>query len=125
MTIERLPTGKTSPRIPLQLGIEFRRNYARQMVKGTLRNISLTGAFVETGTIDLQSADKLVLTLSVGGRRRKISATVIWKNQDGCGVRFKPFNNRDVQIVDDLMYFVENSRDTKRSVFDDIIKRVY
>lgn len=105
--------------------VEFRRNYARQASKGILLNISLTGAFVETvDTANLESADKIVVTLSVGGRRRKIPAKIVWKNQMGCGIQFKPFNNRDVQLVDDLMYFVENSRESSRSVFDDIVKRV-
>lgn len=114
-----------APRLPLKMSVEYRRNYARRPSQGILRNISLTGAFVETGdTSHLESADKIVVTLVVSGRKRKIAATVIWKNQSGCGIRFKPFNNRDVQLVDDLMYFVENHRESSRSVLDDIIKRV-
>lgn len=113
-----------APRLPLMMSIEFRRSYGRQNCKGTLRNISLTGAFLETTTEVLESKDKLLVTLSVSGRRRKIAATVVWKNQSGCGIQFQPFSNRDVQIVDDLMYFVETSRSSRRSVLDDIIKRV-
>jgi len=125
MDTQELQRGAPAPRLPLKLSVEFRRNYARQTSKGTLRNISLTGAFVETiDTRELESADKIVVTLVVSGRKRKIPATVIWKNQVGCGIRFKPFNNRDVQLVDDLMYFIENNRESSRSVFDDIIKRV-
>lgn len=125
MDTQELQRGAPAPRLPLKMSVEFRRNYARQASKGVLRNISLTGAFVETiDTRELESADKIVVTLVVSGRKRKIPATIIWKNQNGCGIRFKPFNNRDVQLVDDLMYFIENSRESSRSVFDDIIKRV-
>ena len=113
-----------SPRLPLQMAVEFRRSYARQSGSGTLRNISLTGAFLETSTEGLTATDKLVITFVVSGRRRNINATIIWKNDLGCGVKFQPFNNRDVQIVDDLMYFVESSRENRRSVLDDIFKRV-
>lgn len=113
-----------APRLPLKMDIEFRRSYARQAAKGTLRNISITGAFLETLTDVLEPADKVVITFVVSGRRRKVNATIIWKNQLGCGIRFEPFNNRDVQIVDDLMYFVETNREDRRSVLDDIFKRV-
>jgi len=113
-----------APRLPLEMDVEFRRSYAREATPGVLRNISLTGAFLETGILDLQSKDKVVVTLIVSGRRRNVTAKVIWKNQKGFGIQFQPFNNRDVQIVDDLIYFVENSRENRRSILDDILKRV-
>lgn len=113
-----------APRLPLKMDVEFRRSYARQSASGILRNISLTGAFLETTTEALTTLDKVVVTFVVGGRRRNINATIIWKNGAGCGIKFQPFNNRDVQIVDDLMYFVESTRENRRSVLDDIIKRV-
>ena len=113
-----------SPRIPLKLDIEFRRSYARSGEIGQLKNISLTGAFLEQESCDLKLMDKLAITFKVGGRIRKIHATIIWVNARGCGIRFMPFNNRDVQIVDDLMYFVETKRDTRRVVLDDIFKQV-
>jgi hypothetical protein len=114
-----------APRLPLVMNIEFRKSYARQADKGVLKNISLSGAFLETEQIELLApADKVILTFLVSGRRRKVNATIIWKNAMGCGIQFQPFNNRDVQIVDDLMYFVESKRETRRSVLDDIFKRV-
>lgn len=113
-----------APRLPLKMDVEFRRSYARQVAQGTLRNISLTGAFLETSNDLLATNDKVIVTFVVSGRRRKVNATIIWKNQNGCGIKFLPFNSRDVQIVDDLMYFVENSRENHRSVLDDIFKKV-
>lgn len=113
-----------APRLPLKMEVEYRRSYARQTTRGTLRNISITGAFLETTTELITATDKVVITFIVSGRRRNINATVVWKNTLGCGLKFQPFNNRDVQIVDDLMYFVESSRENRRSVLDDIIKRV-
>lgn len=112
-----------SPRIPLQLQVEYRKSYGRQNAKGILKNISLTGAFLETDTLELAPADKVVLEIVVSERRRKMSATIIWKTPAGCGVMFQPFNKRDVQIVDDLMYFVQNRRDFRRNILDDIFKR--
>jgi hypothetical protein len=55
---------------------------------------------------------------------RKIHASVIWSNRFGAGIKFSPTNNRDVQIVDDLMYFVESKRENRRSVLDSIFKQV-
>lgn len=113
-----------SPRLPLQLSIDFRKSYARQAGKGTLKNISLTGAFLETTTNELFPTDKLILTFVISERVRRMSATVIWKNGAGCGVQFHPFNKRDVQIVDDLMYFVQSTRAGRRMVLDDIFQVV-
>lgn len=113
-----------APRLPLQLQVAYRKNYARHSETGILKNISLTGAFLETSYLELAAKDKLVLELVVSGRRRKMQATVVWKNKLGCGIQFKPFNNRDVQIVDDLIYFVESRRESRRSVLNDIFKRV-
>ncbi len=113
------------PRIPLHVDIEFRRSYARRAGKGILRNISLTGAFLQTEDAPgLRNKDKLTLTFVVGGRERKINADVIWQNARGCGLQFQPNNNRDIQIVDDLMYFVETSRQDQKSVLDIIFQQV-
>ena len=112
-----------APRIPLQMAIEYRKSYGRQNTKGVLKNISLTGAFLQTETIELAATDKVVLEFVVSDRRRKMAATIIWKNSKGCGIRFAPFNKRDTQIVDDLMYFVQNNRDFRRTLLDDIFKQ--
>lgn len=111
-------------RIPLSLEVEFKKSYAREADQGLLKNISLTGAFLEHGQNELRTNDKLCVFLKVGGRVRKINAVIIWANELGAGIKFNPFNNRDVQIVDDLMYFVENNREDKKSLFDDILKKV-
>jgi hypothetical protein len=112
-----------APRIPLQMQIEFRKSYGRQNTRGVLKNISLTGAFLETETLELVPSDKVVLEFVVSERRRKMAATIVWKNPNGCGVVFHPFNKRDTQIVDDLMYFVQNRRDFRRNLLEDIFKQ--
>ena len=122
--MEKDSNQEPSARLPLQMNVEFRRSYARQSEYGKLKNISLTGAFLETEDLDFVPNDKIILTLNVSGRERKLTAYVIWKGANGCGVAFRPVNNRDVQIVDDLMYFVENKRETRRNVLSDIFKKV-
>lgn len=116
--------GIPAPRLPLEMPIEFRKSYARQPGKGVLKNISITGAFLETQFQELSPSDKLIITFSVSDRVRQMSATIIWTNQQGCGLQFHPFNKRDTQIVDDLMYFVQNRRDGRRLVLEDIFKKV-
>ena len=113
-----------APRLPLQMDVEFRRSYARKDCGGILKNISLSGAFLQTETEDLMPADKLLITFVVSGRKRKIHGTVVWKNKKGCGIQFHPNSKRDEQIVDDLMYFVEEKRETRRELLEDIFKRV-
>ncbi len=112
-----------APRIPLQMSIEYRKSYGRQTVKGVLKNISLTGAFLETETLELIPEDRVVLEFVVSERRRKMAAIIVWKTNAGCGVLFEPFNKRDTQIVDDLMYFVQNRREVRRNILDDIFSR--
>lgn len=113
-----------APRTPLQLEVNFRKSYARDESQGILRNISISGAFLEVAGSDFTVQEKLQLDFRVGGRIRKVQALVVWKNSMGCGVRFLPLNNRDVQIVDDLIYYVESQRDDRRDVLNKIFKRV-
>lgn len=113
-----------APRTPLNLDVSFRRNYARQDTTGILKNISLSGAFLEISNHDLRVDEKVNLTFIVGSRERKIAAQIVWKNSYGAGVRFMPLNNRDVQIVDDLIYFVESKRIGHRGILDGILKKV-
>ncbi len=116
-------TEKPAPRIPLKLSVEYRKSYARRSDGGSLKNISITGAFLEHENPELQPRDKLNLVFKVSGRTRTIMAQVVWCSHGGSGIRFLPDNNRDVQIVDDLIYFVQNRRESRRNVLDDIFKR--
>lgn len=117
-------TQNPAQRVPLCLPIEFRKTYSRQASKGGLLNISITGAFLEHGTQDLEINDRINIHFKVSGRERVLQACIIWKNSSGSGVRFNPDNNQDVQIIDDLMYFVNNRRDSRRAVLDSIFKKI-
>ena len=110
---------------PLSVGVEFRRSYARSNNYGFLKNISLTGAFLETvEPLDIAMNEKLAITLAVSGRERKVNAKIVWSNEKGYGIEFKPFNNRDIQIVDDLIYFIESERESRRKVLNQIFQKV-
>jgi hypothetical protein len=117
------PEMKPAPRIPLKLEVEYRRSYGRSSDVGQLKNISLTGAFLEHTNEELKDSDKVCITFKVGGRIRKINASIIWTTPKGSGIKILPMNNRDVQIVDDLMYFVESKREGRRDVLDSIFKQ--
>ena len=113
-----------APRTPLFLDVVFRRNYARQDSQGILKNISLSGAFLELQQQEMNLSEKINLVFTVGSRERKISAQVVWKNSFGVGIKFLPVNNQDVQIIDDLIYYVESKRVGHRGVLDGIFKKV-
>ena len=115
---------KPSPRLPLKLPIEFRKNYSRKSDYGDLRNISLTGAFLIHNTDEIMVNDKINIHFKVSGRERTLNASVIWLDDHGCGLQFHPDNNRDVQIVDDLMYFVKGRRNKNKNVLDEIFSKV-
>lgn len=116
--------GTPAPRTPLHLEVSFKRNYARNGNNGILKNISLTGAFLEVADSNLRLEEKINLTFIVGDRERKIAAQIIWKNSLGSGIKFMPHNQRDVQIIDDLIYYVESKRMGHRNVLDGILKNV-
>lgn len=113
-----------APRTPLHIEVEYRKNYAREETSGILRNISITGAFLQHTGAGLRTGEKLSLKFRVSGRERSVHALVVWSNSAGSGVKFLPMNNRDVQIVDDLIYFVESKRTDTREILDDIFKKV-
>ncbi len=115
---------ESAARIPLMLEVEYKKSYARIGEKGQLKNISVSGAFIEHENQKLGATDKVTLMLRVGGRERSVSASVIWSNSRGAGIKFLPTNNRDIQIVDDLMYYVESKRETRRNIVRSIFKHV-
>ncbi len=115
---------KPAPRVPLQLPIEFRKNYSRKPDFGDLKNISLTGAFLIHNTEEIVVNDKINIHFKVSGRERTLNASVVWLSDNGCGLEFHPDNNRDVQIVDDLMYFVKGRRVKNKTVLEDIFSQV-
>jgi len=115
---------KPAKRIPATVEVDFRKTYGRSEIQGKLLNISLSGAFLKTTADELSMSDKINLTFKVGSRERNLTAKIVWVNQYGAGVQFYHGNNRDVQIVDDLMYFIEESRQDRRSVLSNIFDKV-
>lgn len=120
MEADKIP----APRTQLNISVSFRKSYARDDSSGSLKNISLSGAFLAHRGESLRVGEKLQLTFQVSGRERQIQATVVWVNSFGSGIKFNPMNNRDTQIVDDLIYFVEEKKTGTRSVLDEIFKKV-
>lgn len=113
-----------SPRTTLNIEVVFRKSYARDESSGNLKNISISGAFLTHTENQLKAGEKVHMTFSVAGRVRDINAIVIWSNTFGAGIKFLPQNNRDVQIIDDLIYFVETRKTDTKGVLDQILKKV-
>ena len=117
-------SGNLARRIPLSLGIRYRKNYSRRIDKGTLKNISLSGAFIEDPNSQLKEQEKINLTFELGGRTRNIAATIVWTSPDGAGINFLHTNNQDEQLIDDLMFYVEEKTDNRKVILDEIFKKV-
>ena len=113
-----------APRVPLMMPIEFRKTYSRQVSRGGLLNLSLTGAFLELSPENIDINDQIHLHVKVSGRERVLHANIIWKNTRGAGIHFNPENNQDVQIIDDLIYFVKTRRESKRDVLNSIFVKI-
>ncbi len=114
---------KPAPRITVDVEIEFKKSYSRQADSAKIRNISLTGCFLNT-EIPLRPQEKINVVLNVSGRTRKLTAKVVWCTQKGAGIVFQPFNNRDVQIVDDLMYFANEKSSSTKDLLANILNKV-
>lgn len=118
---------KPAPRTPVDHEVLFKRNYSRVEARVKLKNISVTGAFIEMDENErthVKAQDKIYVRLAVAGRERKLAAQVVWLNKSGCGIKFIPHTNRDTQLVDDFIYFAENSRADSRDLLSNIIKNV-
>ena len=111
-------------RVMLAVEVNYRKTYGRQDLKGKLINISLSGAFLKTTDLDFNMAEKIHLTFNVGTRTRDLVAKVVWKNAYGMGLEFFHNNNRDIQIVDDLIYYIEESRQDRKQVLSQIFDKV-
>lgn len=105
-------------RVQLYLEITYKTNYGRNEQKAVLKNISLTGGFLETNVTQLRVQDKIKIFFVVADREREIKSEVVWLSAEGAGVRFLPKNNQDHQIIDDLIYFVETRQVGYKGYFD-------
>lgn len=111
-------------RIPLSFPIVYRKSYSRRFDKACLKNISLSGAFIEDSGAELKENEKINLSFELAGRKRKIAAKIIWVNDCGAGVSFLHGNQQDEQLIDDLMFFVEESQDEKRGILNLIFDKI-
>ncbi len=117
-------TKSVSPRTSLHIEVEYRKSYGRENATGILKNISLSGANLKQQSEPLRTGEKLVLTFKVSGRERSIHAEVIWTNSKGSGIKFMPQNNRDTQIIDDLIYFVQSKKSGQKEILEKIFSKV-
>ncbi len=104
--------------------VKFRKTYARQNTPAILKNVSLSGAFMVYADTKLQAGDKVSIVLQISGRERNLQAQIIWSNERGSGLKFIPHTQRDVQIIDDLIYFVEEKKIDQKEILGDILKKV-
>ncbi|MES2855361.1 MAG: PilZ domain-containing protein, partial [Bdellovibrionota bacterium] len=61
-----------APRTPLKLEVEYRKSYGRSAEVGELKNISITGAFLEHTNEEIKMSDKVAITFQVGGRTLQV-----------------------------------------------------
>lgn len=99
-----------APRTHLELDISIKRLYARKPMTAHLKNLSLSGAFIELPIDGIFKDDKIKATFNIADRERTIELKVVWRNAEGLGVKFIFENNQDTQMIDDLLYFVQSGQ---------------
>jgi hypothetical protein len=115
--------GEPAQRFAVDISLEFRRNYSRNSDRAQVKNLSVTGALVKT-EMPLKLSEKINVFLTVSGRTRRVPAKVVWVGDRGVGLVFQHFNNRDLQIVDDIIYYATEKTSTDKSLLDTILSKV-
>ena len=119
--------------LPLNLDVEYKKIYARSFEIGQLKHLNTSGAYLSTknnqttteATKDLNLKDKISIVLALGERKRTLQASVVAKDDQGAKLKFHYYNHRDYQIVDDLIYFVEKSKEKRRQRLDFIFNEMF
>lgn len=113
----------TAQRFSVDVDLDFKCNYARDFSKAQIKNISVSGALIKTD-VPLKPEEKINVFFRLSGRERKIPAQVVWVTEKGAGIKFNHFNNRDIQIVDDLIYFATEKSSSVKDLLDNILSKV-
>lgn len=103
--------------------VEYRCNYDRQTSLGTLENINLKGAFLRTSLPFDSTTEKILLTISLNKRKREIKANIVDRGKSGCAVEFLYVGKKGLQLIDDLIYFIEKITDKKKSLLHSIFEK--
>lgn len=125
--------------IPLNLDVAYKKNYARHFKNGQLQRINNFEAYLFIGRDEvtlnqrtplddkksLNLKDKISIVLQLGERKRILQASVTSTDSYGAKVKFHFYNNRDYQIVDDLIYFIEKSKEKRRRRLDFIFDQTF
>ena len=120
------------------LNVEYKKKYARYFKNGRLKDISNSEAYLITKDEEcvqkykirndktiLNLRDKVSVILKLGQRKRILQASVISNNAHGVKLKFHFYNNREYQIVDDLIYFIEKSKEKRRQHLDFIFSQTF
>ena len=107
------------------LDVEYKKKYARHFKVGRLRDISNSEAYLLTkdDKTPFNLKDEISITLKLGQRKRTLQASVIASDTSGVKIKFHFYNNREYQIVDDMIYFIEKSKEERRQSLDFIFNQ--
>ncbi|MBK9293645.1 MAG: PilZ domain-containing protein [Oligoflexia bacterium] len=120
--MDNTDTKKPAERHNIDFDLDFKCNYARDFNKAQIKNLSVTGALIKTD-VALKPDERINVFVRISGRERKIPAKVVWIGERGAGIKFNHFNNRDIQIVDDLIYFVTEKGLSTKDLLQNILNK--
>ena len=106
--------------ISTDFNVEYKKKYARHFQIGRLKDISNSEAYLLTknNKASLNLKDEISILFKLGERKRVIQASVISSDAHGVKLKFHFYNNKEYQIVDDLIYFIEKSKEERRQSLD-------
>lgn len=97
-----------APRIKVNYKIALKKLFSNNQDMVKIKNISMSGAFIEMSTEDFNTREMVGLNFVVSDRERVVQARIVWKSNEGIGVQFHPQNFQDQVIINDLIFFLQN-----------------
>ena len=113
---------KPAPRIPLKVAISFRRSYARKLDYGTLKNISLTGAYLETELKDLTTGET-VFKSSARNSKDKIGLDYVdyFSSSEGIAI----YKDHEYQLISSYNNTTDTDQDSMAVIYMYVLDREY
>lgn len=122
---QALTPKKPATRTHSEIGILFKASYEREFSKGSLHNISFSGAFLFNSNLSTEKGiEHINLYIKLNNRNRKLLAKVVWKTEHGYGLKFLKISNQDKKLVGDLIYFENQKNELKQNILQDIFKKI-
>ena len=97
-----------APRFKVDYSIALKKLFSNNQDMVKIKNISMSGAFIEMTTEEFNTRELVGLNFVVNDRERVVQARIVWKSKEGLGVQFIPQTFQDQVIINDLIFLLRH-----------------